>query len=165
MKLGFKGTLAEKLVGWKTRKMRRRKMDGLRLPVSPRQVSRVLVILPHRADLLDAASEFVRELRAAYSAWQVEVFDADKLSGSEKNKLNLPQESVVKRIAGGNFNLVIDLHTQFDLSSAYLSLMTGAAYRIHCQEEDNYFYNIRLSRCHSANFDGLLRRLRELFPG
>ena len=144
--------------------MRRRENNSLQLPVAARQVSRVLIMLPYGVEKLDAASEFVRKLRAEYPSWEVEVFDADKLSESEKNKLNLPQEMVVQRISAGRFDLVIDLHTQFDLSSAYLALVTGAAYRIHFQEEDNYFYNIRLNRYRSAKFDELLHRVQELFP-
>ena len=103
---------------------------GLDFPVAVNMVKKVLVFLPKDLQLLEEANSFTQQLRQTYNSWTVDIFDVDKLKKEDYNRFKAPNHKIVENLKDGNYNLVIDLNKQFNLTSAYLAVMTGAPYRI-----------------------------------
>ena len=134
--------VAEKYINWKARKALKNMDLSVSFPIHATSVKRVLIILPRNLDLLDDASQFVQVLRRTFSFWNIAMFDVDKIPETHLNWLHLPNTQQLKSLQAAKYDLVIDLNDFFDLRSAYISVMSGAPYRVHLRNHDNRYYNI-----------------------
>jgi len=158
--------LAERYIHFKVKKALKKMDLSVSFPIHATSVKKVLVILPRNLELLDQASQFVQVLRRTFSYWNISMFDVDKIPESHLNWFHLPNSRHLKSIQSAGYDLVIDLNDFFDLRSAYISVMSGAPYRVHLRNHDNRFYNIFYgpNRVGSADaYRSLLQQLQTFF--
>lgn len=158
--------MTEYLIRMKARHVARRLTQSLNFPMKANTIKKVLVILPRNLDLLDRASNFVQSLRKTYPGWRVELFDVDKLSKSDLNRMHLPRPEILSKLRSAEYHFVVDLNDTEDELSGFIALMTEAPYRLHLKANGSSYYNIVYQPQQTgekAYYDSLLNYLRKLF--
>lgn len=162
----LKEKLAEIYINRKTRKKLRSISQPLAFPIEADSIKNVLVILPGNLNYLEAANQFVRNLRETFSKWSVDIFDVDKISKEDLNRWNVPTDNILSRLIEVQYKLVIDLHTKFDLLSAFLAVMTEAPYRINLDYMGQPYFNIQYAIAgeqENRTYSPLLKKIKQLF--
>lgn len=164
----FKNRVTEYVIRKKAEKVSRRLSQPMRFPAKSSVVSKVLVILPRNLSGLDNASNFVESLRHTYPGWRVELFDVDKLTRDDLNRMQLPKNEILEKLRKSGYHFVVDLNESLDQLAAYITLMTEAPYRLHLHTAGtSFFYNIvyqpQQNGDHHANYQSLLDYLGKLF--
>ena len=140
---GIKNKVKAFVIKRKTEKITQKLHQSMQFPIRSNVVQRVLVILPRNLAMLDRASQFVQSLRNNYPAWRVELFDVDKLTADDLNRMKLPKQNILDRLRKANYHFVLDLNDNLDQVAAYITLMTEAPYRLRLRAEDtSTSYNI-----------------------
>lgn len=130
------------MVERKTRQVVRRLNHSVNFPAKANTIKKVLIILPRNLQLLDMASEFVQGLRKTYPGWRIELFDVDKLTKADLNRIKLPRAEILQKLKRAQYHLVLDLNEKFDQLASFITLMTEAPYRLHLQAESSIYFNI-----------------------
>lgn len=168
-----RATLGRQWARFRLRWGRRWKPISIRRAI--RSAERLLVCLPEEqvpkpegiAALMEALS--VREA-AVLCARQgentvpgVEIF---VLSRDDVGWSRLPRKALRCRIADGGFDVAIDLHRTFSVTSAYLCALSGATLRVGLGSgDDGTFFNVHYRGGEEALHDiciGLARLFREI---
>ena len=150
----------------KSRKRLKKANVVLDFPVKAKEIRNALIIFPRGSDHSDDTRRFVKEIKKYYESWSVEIFEVDKISEADLNILKLPNQSITKKISEANFGLVIDLNDRFDKVNAFLAAMSGAAYRISFNNDDQPYFNMQCSsgrNSHEFFFQPLFNYLQRLF--
>lgn len=158
--------IAALYISFKSRRVLKRINAMLDFPVRSGEIKNVLVVMPRGLDHLDEASRFVQELRKHYRRWKIEIFDVDKIDKDNLNLLKIPGHSIVEKIKKGDYHLAIDLNQQFDIVSAFLTVMSEAAYRIGFTDQDQRYFNMQCCSAHAGNgfyYQALLDYVQKLF--
>lgn len=158
--------VTEYLIRLKARAVARKLNKVLNFPAKANAINKVLVILPRNLEMLDRASNFVQSLRKTFPNWRVELFDVDKLSKSDLNRMHLPRPEVLNKLKSAEYNFVVDLNDSEDELSGFIALMTEAPYRLQMKTNGSSYYNIVYQpnqADEAVYYDSLLNYLRKLF--
>lgn len=158
--------IAEMYISIRSRSVLKRINAMLDFPVKSMEIKNVLVILPRGLNHLDEANRFVQNLRQQYRYWKIEIFDVDKVNKDNLNLLKIPDHSIMEKIKSANYHLAIDLNEQFDLVSAFVAVMSEAAYRISFSNQDLDYFNMQCYPTHGKNgffYQPLLDYVQSLF--
>ncbi len=137
--------------------------QAVSFPIHATSIQRVLVIMPRDLRLIEAAHEFINQLREQFPYWQVQIFDVDKLPPEKLNWLGVPRKGYVREIKNQQYDMVIDLNQQVDWLITYLAVMSGAPYRVHLESANGEFFNIQFKANASSPFAGLVNAFKRLF--
>lgn len=162
----IKARITDYLFKSKARPVARRLNQAVSFPIQSTTVKKVLVILPRDLNLIDRASMFVQSLRSTFPAWRVELFDVDKLSKSDLNRMQLPKPEILQKLRKAGYHFVLDLNVSSDRLSSFIALMTEAPYRLHLYADSSIYYNIAYQPHRNGKeiiYDPLLNYLRNLF--
>jgi hypothetical protein len=162
----LKEKLTEFYIKRKTRKKLKAITQPLAFPIEADSIKNVLVILPGNLNYLEAANQFVRNLRDDFSNWSVDIFDVDKITKEDLNRWNMPSHNILSRLIEARYKLVIDLHTKFNLQSAFLTVMTEAPYRINLDYLGQPYFNIQYAIAgeqENRTYSPLFKKIRQLF--
>jgi len=158
--------VTEYLIRTKARAVARKLNKALNFPAKANAINKVLVILPRNLEMLDRASNFVQSLRKTFPNWRVELFDVDKLSRSDLNRMHIPRPEILHKLKSAEYSFVVDLNDSEDELSGFIALMTEAPYRLHLNANGSSYYNIVYQpqrNGESTYYDSLLNYLRKLF--
>ncbi len=162
--------LIEKIAGMyislRSYKVLKRINGMLDFPVQSQEIKNVLVILPRGLNYLDEANDFVQKLRKHYPHWKIKIFDVDKIHKDNLNLLNIPAQEIIEKIKNTNYHMAIDLNEQFDTVSAFIAVMSEAAYRILFNKQDQNYFNMQCYPAHAKNgffYQPLLDYVQSLF--
>lgn len=162
----IKNRLTEYLISSKAKPVAQRINQAMNFPIRANTIEKVLVILPRKLELLDTADKFIQGLREAYPNWRVELFDIDKLSKTDLNRVRLPRQEIVDKLRDARYHFVLDLNDHADQLAAYIALMTEARYRLQLQSDGSFYYNIAYQPHVDGKrifYESLLEYLRKLF--
>ena len=162
----IKNRLTEYLISSKARPVARRIHQAINFPIRANTIEKVLIILPRKLELLGIADKFIQALRKAYPNWRVELFDIDKLTKTDLNKIKLPRQEIVDKLRNAKYHFVLDLNDNADQTAAYITLMTEARYRLQLQADGSFYYNIAYQPQKYDQYiyyESLLSYLRKLF--
>ncbi len=158
----FRG-LAEKIMQHRARRELKKIKSAIHFPVQASSIQRVLVILPRDLQLIEPAHQFVNQLRQAFPAWHIQMFDVDKLPAEKLNWLKIPDSAYIQELKSQQFDMVIDLNRHGDWLVTYLAVMSGAPYRVQVENGDKQFFNIQYNTHQDAPFGGLIEAFSRLF--
>jgi hypothetical protein len=158
--------LAEVYIHLKSRKVLKRINIMLDFPVQSKEVKNILVILPRGLSHLDDANDFVQKLRKIYPRWKIKIFDVDKIDKEHLNYLRVPDREIIQTIRNTSYHMAIDLNEHFDMISAFVSVMSEAAYRITFNKQDQKYFNMQCYPASGRNgffYNALLDYVQWLF--
>ena len=138
----LKNKLTDYLIASKVRPVLKRLSNNMNFPEKASCISKVLVIMPRNMSMLQDANRFIQVLRKYYPGWRVELFDADKLTANDLDRMSLPREAITDKLRQAGYQFVMDLNDVADPVSAYIALMTEAAYRLHLVPEGSDYFNL-----------------------
>ena len=171
--MSLKNKITGYLLDSKVRPVLYRLSQTLNFPAKASVIKKVLVVMPRNMSLLEDANRFIQSLRKSYPNWRVELFDVDKLSEKDLNRMSLPRDEIVDKLRNAKYNFVMDLNDQPDQLSAYVALMTEAPYRLHLNADESDFFNLTFQpqtngdgsspRKESEFYNSLLEYLGKLF--
>ncbi len=151
---------------WMERRARRalKKMHhAMSFPLHATSIRRVWVIMPRDLQYIEAAHQFINELRQKFPFWDIQLFDVDKLPQEKLNWMHIPNKEYIADLKNQHYDMVIDLNRQMDWLVVYLAVMSGAPYRVHLENEDGEFFNIQFKANRKAPFSGLIETFSHLF--
>ncbi len=132
----------------KLRKLFKKTVD---FPTSASYVKNVLILLPRKGHLVDAAMIFIRHLRQYYKRWHFMILNVDKITTDKLNKFDLPNRSFISELELNNFQLILNLNFEPDMRMDFLAVMLKIPYRLHVQSSKKDIYNI-LIQINKDNF-------------
>ena len=150
------------VIGWfrLTRKLKL-KNELLSIRQDGSGVDNVLIILPEGRENSRIARHFLKSVtpngkvdihvlmdKTVYHSLNepfpvnVHVYD-----GNDVSWFQLPRKELVQRVFVGKFHAVVDMHPSFNLSTAYLTYLSGAPLRLGFSSLfSGYFFNIEIER-------------------
>ncbi len=156
-------SLGEKWMRRKALRALKKSQQAMSFPLQATSIQRVLVIMPRDLRLIEAAHDFINQLREQFPYWQVQIFDVDKLPPEKLNWMQVPRKEYIRELKNQQYDMVVDLNQQVDWLITYLAVMSGAPYRVHLESEDGQFFNIQFKANASTPFEGLVNTFSRLF--
>lgn len=109
------------------------------------KIRHVLVMTPLDEDDSPQCRQFLTGLYDIFLNVRVSTFQRNSLRREDTNWLGVPNKAYLSQLQEEQFDLIIDLNSEQDKINAYLSVLSGAAVRLHLAsgKYDPYF-NLQL---------------------
>ncbi|MEE4311466.1 MAG: hypothetical protein V2J62_06310 [candidate division KSB1 bacterium] len=136
---------------------------------------RILVLMPQDPEEFKVAWEILPQLEASFPDAKLTVIMQELywklsreqgnygmifVSQSDKNIWDLPQHSLINKVAASNYDIAIDLNNDFNLLSTLLCHKSNAPLRICIKDPDrDPFYNVSFRAAEHNGLDGIYKNL------
>ncbi len=155
--------IGQKWMAHKARQALKKIQHAMSFPLHATSIQRVLVIMPRDLNLMEAAHQFINRLRETFPFWDVQMFDVDKMPKEKLNWMGVPSKEYIQELKNRQYDMIIDLNRQTDWLITYLTVMSGAPYRVHVENEDGSFFNIQVKTGTQSPYSGLIEAFTRLF--
>lgn len=123
-----------------------------------REVKKILVIFPENTELHEDAEKFSEDLRLLFMEASVDTFSVNRLSVTEMNWFQAPNQIFLNEIRKRQYDLLIDLNPQASDLCSYIAANGGAPLRLNLTASRyDFIYNLHIRPNPASPFSDRLK--------